>query len=182
MAKYLTFTIVILIVVYFCLSCNTLQREKNNDFLYSEDKASTGVNIQDSLLSIISKARKVSCELIAKSPEDTTRTDSLRTLTKKEAAATEFVLFAPDNFKSDEIVYGVYRTWARFIFEDKKGKAIVDLDLGLSKWKMMTGSNKEIFRKDLSNREEILRLLRILFPKDITLKLLQKNLNTEIKP
>lgn len=182
MAKFLTRSIGLFLIALTCLSCQASPKDKDKVFLYSEKADGWGNALNDSLALIISDAKKVTCELIGKSTEDPGRLDSVCVLSKKEIAATEFVLLTPENFKSDKTVYGIFHPWVSFTFEGKKKqKVTIVLDLGLSKWQLATGDSKAAFQKDLTNRAEIIRLLRIMFPKDITLKLLQQNLNVAME-
>lgn len=182
MAKFLTRCIGLFLIALTCLSCQASPKDKDKVFLYSEKTEGWGAALNDSLALIVSNAKKVTCELLEKSTEDPGRIDSVCVLSKKEAAATEFVLLSPDNFKTDKTVYGIFRPWVSFTFEGKKKQKIsIVLDLGLSKWQLASGDGKVIFQKDFVNRAEIIRLLRIMFPKDITLRLLQQNLNAAVK-
>lgn len=182
MAKFLTRGIGLFLIALTCLSCQASPKDKDKVFLYSEKADGWGNALNDSLAIIISSARKVTCELLEKSTEDPGRIDSISVLSKKEIAATEFVLLTPDNFKTDKTVYGIFRPWVSFTFSGKKKQEVsILLDFGLSKWQLISGDGKIVFQKDLTNRAEIIRLVRVIFPKDITLKLLQQNLNASIK-
>lgn len=179
MIKNLSRSIGLLIIVLVCITCQASSKDKNEkNFLKTEKSEGWGKAIPDSVASIIFDAKRVTCTLVGQSKEDTVRVDSVRTLTDKQITVAQYLLLDPVNFKTDKKVYGIFRPWVSFRFEAKRKQEVqILVDLGLSKWQVVTKDNKVVCQKDLENKMEAIRLLRIAFPDDVTLRLLNENLN-----
>lgn len=62
------------------------------------------------------------------------------------------------------------------IISKKKRKVNIELDFGLSKWRMVDAAGKLLTQKDMqSNNIQFVRFVRMLFPDDKTLCLLNQN-------
>ena len=133
--------------------------------------------IDDSVASIILNAKRITCELVSKSPEDSVRTDTVKVVPRQWFPLPQFLFLNDNNFKSNDIVYGQFATWACLKFESRKHRTVyLDLDFGLAKWRLRDGDMNDICTMDMKeNNMQFLRFVRLLFPSDKTLTMLYNN-------
>ena len=138
-----------------------------------------GCVLPDSISDIIISADRISCRLEAKSPEDTLRVDEcVVEIPNTLQPIVKFMFLNEQNFQSDNIVYGKFNPWAVYIFQkNKKEQVTLELDFGLSKWRLLDNGQQQIFGGDMKELNmQFLSITRMLFPDDITLNLLNDNL------
>lgn len=169
-------------VIITCVGCSASGK---NDFktLLAEHKGDGyGKVLSDSIADIILDAKAVTCELQSKAIEDSLRHDTICKLPTKSIPVIQYILLHPDNFISDNIVYGRYESWACLKFEASRKRTIyIELDFGLAKWRLLDNEKKVICQRDMhKNRLEILRFMRLLFPNDVTLNILYNNLTAKL--
>ena len=173
--RYLT---MLLIILSMCTSCVASPAGEIKDFFESQKEDGYGKVINDSIASIMFKAKSITCELQSQNPADTLRTDTLVSVPTKMHPVVFYLFFNKDNFQSSDTVYGKFETWACFKFEAKKKQTVfLELDFGLKKWRLLDANKKVICAQDMKeNSAQFLHFTRLLFPKDLTLRLLNDNL------
>ena len=134
--------------------------------------------IRDSIRIIIRAARKITCVLEKQNPVDTLRKDSVRVLSRKLNSIVKFLVLDPDNFNSNDIVYGMFQSDVCYILKASRNRFVqIHIDFGLRKWKLTDSKNREICTFDMKTTSmQFLRLTRLFFPEDRTLDLLYNNL------
>ena len=137
--------------------------------------------IGDSIKSIIKEARKITCTLKKLNPVDTLRKDSTKILPRKFNPIFKFLLLDPSNFRTNDIVYGIFQPDVCYKLCVSKNKYIyIQFDFGLRKWKLVDSKEQEIYTSDMKmTYMQILRLTRLYFSEDLTLELLYNNLNSK---
>ena len=130
---------------------------------------------------IVINTKKVTCQLVAKSPTDSLRNDSICELPKELTSVAKYLFLYPANFKTNTTVYGIFRPWVSFSFEVKKKQRIYyELDFGLAKWRLLDTNMRPICTFDMKeNRAQFIRLVRLVFPNDKTLEMLNVNLTNK---
>lgn len=137
------------------------------------------VNISiDSITNIITHFRKVECELQNINPQDTTRVVSKKILPRKLNEVLRYILLDEDNYQSNDIVFGLFSSSVRYkLCQSKKIYVYAEFDFGLRKWQILDSNSKVLFQGDIKeNNLQMLRFSRLIFPDDVTLKILQDNL------
>lgn len=132
--------------------------------------------LNDSIAHIISKFYKVECELLNNFPQDSIKV-STKVLPRKYNEVLRFLISDKENYKSNDIVYGLYSPSISYkLYQSKRIYICIDFDFGLKKWRI-TGSNEEtLFMGDIKeNNLHILRFSSIVFPEVETLKILHDN-------
>lgn len=132
----------------------------------------------DSITNIIAHFRKVECELQDRNPKDTTRVDSIKKLPRKLNEVLRYLLLDEDNYKSNDIVYGLFSSSIRYkLYQSKEKYIFVEFDFGLRKWQVLDSKKEVLFQRDIKeNNLQMIRFSRMVFPEDETLKILQNNL------
>lgn len=155
----------------------TAKNDPNAIFL-SQKEDGYGKVIKDSIASIMLNPKSVTCTLQSKSPTDSLRQDTVCIVPKDFHTVVKYLFFDERNFKSDDTVYGKFTSWACFTFNGKKKQTLyLELDFGLSKWRLLNSEKKQICSCDMKeNNKQFLHLVRILFPNDKTLKILHENI------
>lgn len=163
------------LLITFCISCRT---EHNVTYpMLPKQVSNSSINLNDSIYDIIVTAKKIQCILVSQNPLDTVRTKDSCMVPSKLMPVVSFLISDPSNFKTNEIVYGVFSPLVRYEFEKtKEQKAIVELDFGLKKLKVSDCQGDTILMTDMPNTSnQLLRLTRLIFPDDVTLKLRNEN-------
>ena len=134
----------------------------------------------DSITNIISHFRKVECELQNRNPQDTTRVNSKKILPRKWNEVLRYILLDEDNYKSNDIIFGLFSSFVRYkLYQSKKKYVFVEFDFGLRKWQILDSQKDILFQGDIKeNNLQMLRFSRMVFSEDETLKILQDNLKT----
>lgn len=163
------------------IGCTASGKKQMQLFYESEKDNCFGKVINDSLANIILNAKRLTCELVSKSPEDIERSDTTRVVPKNMIPITQFLFFDINNFKSNDVVYGQFVTWAYLKFESRKHRTVyLHLDFGLCKWKLLDKEKNVICTMDMKeNNMQFLRFLRLMFPYDKTLNILYNNLTSK---
>lgn len=132
----------------------------------------------DSIINIIAHFRKVECELQDRNPQDITNIKSPKILPRKLNEVLRYILLDEDNYKSNDIVFGLFSSSIRYkLYQSKKKYVFAEFDFGLRKWQILDSKKDILFQGDIKeNNLQILRLSRIVFPEDEMLKILQVNL------
>ena len=132
----------------------------------------------DSIINIITHFRKVECELQNRNSQDSTRIDSKKTLPWKLNEVLRYMLLDEDNYKSNDVVFGLFSSSVRYkLFQSKKKYIFVEFDFGLRKWQILDSKKTLLFQGDIKeNNLQMLRFSRVVFPEDETLKILYNNL------
>jgi len=89
-----------------------------------------------------------------------------------------YILLDEDNYKSNDIVFGLFSSSIRYkLYQSKKKYVFVEFDFGLRKWQILDSKKDVLFQGDIKeNNLQMLRFSRMVFPEDTTLKILQDNL------
>ena len=129
--------------------------------------------VPDSIVSIISNAKKISCELY-KQEVDSDGNLSIDTVysdvPKDMNNIVKYLFFNEENFETDNKTRGLFGTWTTICFTDKKGKtARLGIDFGIWKWQLLDDNGKVICQKDLTDRQ-FFRLVMEVFPNEKSLK------------
>ena len=158
-----------------CLSCRTQQNVSYD--MFPKYISNSSININDSITDIIANAKKIHCKLISQNQLDTVRAKDTCVIPSKLMAVVSFLISDPSNFETNEIVYGMFSPTVRYEFEKAKGQtAIVELDFGLKKLRISDSQGSVILMTDMpTTSHQLLRLTRLIFPDDVTLKLLNEN-------
>lgn len=134
------------------------------------DSAVTAV-MGDSISSILSAAKHV--KAIDKCISLPSNCDSVRNLKSDATNTLRFLIESPDNFVSDNPVYGYFNPSVIYIFNDGNREISILFDFGLKKWGIADASGKTFFTRDLKSNE-LLRFSRKLFPCDPLLESIDK--------
>ncbi len=182
MKKLLNLSLFLLIIQGMCASCTASGKKELKAILTANKNDGYGKVIKDSVANIIFDARHITCQLQSKAQEDTLRQDTECRLPTKAIPIVQFVFFNSDNFKSDQVVYGMFESWACYKFEASKKRVVyLELDFGLGKWRLYDKDKKQICQQDMNeNRMSFIHLTRLFFPNDVTLKILYNNLKARL--
>ncbi len=136
--------------------------------------------INDSIADIISNSKIIICELQTLNPQDTTRTEKRKMLPRKLNEVFKFIISDSDNYKSNDIVYGLFSSSIRYkLCQARKKYVYAEFDFGLRKWQLLDSNEEVLFQGDIKeNNLQMLRFSRIIFPEDKTLKIIQNNLKS----
>lgn len=158
------------IIALGCVSCRTIASSVSAEYVLPNDS----VALNDSVLDIIWRANSVICTLQGKSPMDSTRTDTTRIVPYQKMCTLKYLLSDTRNFASNDIVFGLFSASCKYQFLSPKSRIVcVEFDFGLKKWRILDYRDEEIFRSDMKeNSYHFLRITQLLFPQDVTLKLL----------
>lgn len=168
----------LLIVFTLCTSCNASPKSDMLKIIESQKEAGYGKLMKDSVASIVFDAKAVTCELQAKNPTDTLRTDSISKVPEKLVPALQYLIANPDNYQSNDTVFARFNSWVCYKFEAKKKQVVyLEMDFGIKKWRLLDAKKKVICGSDMKeNNMQFIYFTRLLFPKDKTLELLNNNL------
>ena len=135
--------------------------------------------LNDSIAHIISKFYKVECELLNNFPQDSIKV-STKVLPRKYNEVLRFLISDKDNYKSNDIVYGLYSPFISYkLYQSKRIYICIDFDFGLKKWRIIGSNEETLFMGDIKeNNLHILRFSSIVFPEVETLKILHDNLKS----
>ncbi|MCD8289876.1 MAG: hypothetical protein LUC91_00050 [Prevotella sp.] len=120
--------------------------------------------VGDSIYSILIEAKSVTATL--KLRTNNNKKDSLISIKvgKNDKYVLNFILTAPSNYKSNDIVYGKYVPNFSLSFLAAKGKSCsANFDFGIRKWNICDANGREIVQYDLPTLD-VLRLANQLFP------------------
>ena len=171
----------ILLMMFICISCTARSTYKNFCFTMEKDSCVYAKIVNDSIAEIINGAKNAVCVLNNKNPLDSMRTDSVINIQRKTALPIlQYLFFDPDNFKSNQIVFGNFSSSACITFKASSKKIVhLELDFGLKKWRLLNCNQNVVAVGDMKeNNLQFLRFVRLLFPKDVTLNLLYNNLKS----
>ena len=160
--------------------CDLLKQTTGEEQVAEQDLIMCINETIDSITEIISHFKRVECELQCGKSYDTTNVGTKKVLPRKYNEVLRFLLLDNDNYKTNEIVYGLFSSSIRYKIIQSRCKYIyAEFDFGLSKWQILDSENKVLFQGDMKeNSLQMLRFSRIVFPEDETLKVLQDNLKT----
>lgn len=132
----------------------------------------------DSITNIISHFKRVECELQGKNPRDTVRVITKKVLSRKYNEVLRYILSDDDNYKTNDILFGLFSSSIKYkIIQSHRKYVYAEFDFGLRKWQIFDSNREVLFQGDIKeNNLQILRFSRLIFPDDVTLKLLQDNL------
>ena len=132
----------------------------------------------DSITNIISHFKRVECELQDKNPQDTVRVITKKVLPRKYNEVLRYILLDEDNYKTNDIVFGLFSSSIKYkIIQSRRKYVYAEFDFGLRKWQILDSNNEVLFQGDIKeNNLQMLRFSRLIFPDDVTLKILQDNL------
>ncbi|MDE5997322.1 MAG: hypothetical protein K2G77_03820 [Muribaculaceae bacterium] len=159
----------------FCISCRTQHNVSNA--MFSKQVSNSEIKLNDSISDIIANAEKIQCRLVSQNPLDTVRTKDTCEVPYRLMPVVSFLISDPSNFETNEIVYGMFSPSVRYEFEKTKGQtATVEMDFGLKKLRISDSQDSVILMTDMpSTSHQLLRLTRLIFPDDVTLKLRSEN-------
>lgn len=177
---------IILVAIFICASygCSFNHFDSTiskNALLLSEmDIAQKQWPLNDSILKIMLHPKKIICKLGCANPMDSLRSDTIKILPKKMYPVLEFLIWDSSNFESNDIVYGYFSTCANYIIKGHGvNEVTVQFDFGLRKWRILDKESNIVFCADLKNENlPILRFTRVIFPTDLTLQLMNNNLES----
>ncbi len=136
--------------------------------------------LNDSVIKILKRPQVITCVLGTANPVDTARIDTARVMPRNLYPVLDFLFWDPSNFVSNDIVFGNFVPSASYIIKGQKsGIVTLEFDFGLKKWRIQDEHSNIILTADMKEEAlPLLRLTRIIFPKDITLQLLYENLTS----
>lgn len=166
-------------ILAFLLPIGCTAKDDPNVIFLSQKENGYGKVMKDSIVSIMLNSKSLTCTLQSKNPADSLRQDTICSVPKDFHTVVKYLFFNEENFKSNETVYGKFTSWACLSFSGKKKQILyLELDFGLSKWRLLNGDKKIICSCDMKeNNKQFLHLVRLFFPKDKTLKILDDNIN-----
>ncbi len=132
----------------------------------------------DSITNIISHFKRVEYELQGKNPQDTVRVITKKVLPRKYNEVLRYILLDDDNYKTNDIVFGLFSSSIKYkIIQSRRKYVYAEFDFGLRKWQILDSNSEVLFQGDIKeNNLQMLRFSRLIFPDDVTLKILQDNL------
>lgn len=168
----------LLIVFTMCTSCNASPKDEMRKLFDSQKELGYGKVMKDSVASIIFDAKTVTCELQSKNPADTLRQDTVIKVPEKLVSTLLYLFSNPDNFQTNDTVFGNFDSWACYKFEAKKKQVVyLEMDFGIRKWRLLDSKKKQICGSDMKeNNMQFIYFTKLLFPNDKTLELLNNNL------
>lgn len=163
----------------FLLPIGCTAKDDPNAVFLSQKENGYGKVMKDSVVSIMLNSKGIACTLQSKNPADSLREDTICVIPKDFHAVVKYLFLNEKNFESNDTVYGKFSSWAQFCFYGKKNRVLyLELDFGLSKWRLLNGEKKMICSCDMKEtNKQFLHLVRLFFPKDKTLKILDDNIN-----
>lgn len=160
------------------IACSdSLKRKCVNPIVDQDSIKSPSIPI-DSISNIISHFKRVECELQGKNPQDTVRVITKKVLPRKYNEVLRYILLDEDNYKTNDIVFGLFSSSIKYkIIQSRRKYVYAEFDFGLRKWQILDSNNEVLFQGDIKeNNLQMLRFSRLIFPDDVTLKILQDNL------
>lgn len=159
------------------LSCKT-QQGNNNIQLTQANLEQYNISLNDSLMSIICDAKGIKCQLLLLKQTDSIIDNSIYNVPCDLKSVIKFLVTDSTNFISNDIVYGIFSPCVKYIFEASKDRKVeIELDFGLSKWRLFNATREVITTADMKvTNLQLLRATQIIYPNDSTLYLLNKNL------
>jgi len=131
--------------------------------------------VGDSIYNIITKAKTVTATLNLKANDGKRDSTVNVKVGKNDKYVLNFILSAPSNYETNDIVYGKYVPNFTLNFIAAKGKSCsANFDFGLRKWNVCDADGKELVIYDLPTTD-VLRLANILFPDCVYFKNLLNN-------
>lgn len=132
----------------------------------------------DSITNLISHFKRAECELQCKNPQDTVRYTTNKVLPYKYNEVLRYILLDEDNYKTNDIVFGQFSSSIKYkIIQSRRKYIYAEFDFGLKKWQILDSNNEILFQGDIKeNNLQMLRFSRLIFPDDVTMKILQDNL------
>ena len=90
----------------------------------------------------------------------------------------KYILLDPENHKTNDIVYGLFSSSICYKFNQTKEEYVyIEHDFGLRKWRILNSEKEQLYMGDMKeNNLQLLRFSRLVFPDDLTLKILYNNL------
>ena len=119
--------------------------------------------VGDSIYTILTSAKRVSASLKLRTSDN--KNDSIVTVkvNRNDKYLLNFILTAPDNYESNDTVYGKYLPNFSLDFEAAKDRMCrANFDFGLRKWNVCDAEGKELVKFDLP-ANDVLRLASIIF-------------------
>lgn len=171
--------ILLLITLMFFCNCNSKPQNNLRSMIETHKAEGYGKVLPDSISGIVLNAKEITCELKSKNPEDTVRVDSLAKVPKWLLPTVKILFLNEQNFQSDDTVFGTFNPWVCYVFKAPKNKSVLlEMDFGLRKWRLSDSEGKHVYGADMKElNQQFLSLTRLMFPDDITLKMLNDNLN-----
>lgn len=151
--------------------CIHRQTKKGMDDINIACDSTASSFMGDSIFSIFTSAR--SATAVNKSISLSNTTDTTVILKPDATATLRFMIETPDNYLSDNPVYGLFNPSVIYIFKSGKKEISVVFDFGLEKWGISDEAGKLLFTRDLRNND-ILRFSRHIFPTDPLLESIDK--------
>lgn len=177
--KFLARSLSLLLIIFtMCTSCNASPKDEMKKLFDSQKELGYGKVMKDSVASIIFDAKTITCELQSKNPADTLRQDSVSKVPKKLVSTLLYLFSNPDNFQTNDTIFGNFDSWVSYKFEAKKKQVVyLEMDFGIRKWRLLDSNKKVICGSDMKESNmQFIYFTRLLFPKDMTLELLNNNL------
>lgn len=171
----------VLLMLFICMSCTAHTTHKSFCYTIEKDSCVYTRVVNDSIAQIIRGAKTATCVLNNPTPIDSIRTDSIINIQRRTALPIlQYLFFDPNNFKSNQIVYGNFSSSACITFKASSKKIVhLEFDFGLKKWRLLNSNQDIVAIGDMKeNNLQFLRFVRLLFPEDVTLNLLYNNLNS----
>lgn len=118
----------------------------------------------DSIYTVMTEAKTVYASLKLENSENKNRSIVNVKVSKNDRYVLDFIISAPSNYASNDIVYGKYVPNFSLTFNAAKGRTCVaNFDFGLGKWNICDVRGNELVRYDLPTID-VLRLANQLFP------------------
>lgn len=176
--KNTSFYLFIPLIILLGVSCFGSSKKDFHSIMETQKDSGYGKILTDSIVNIIVGAKSVKCELKSKNPQDTLRRDTIVNIPKKMLPILQYLFLNPENFQSDKVIYSPFDPWVEFKFKSRRKKELLlQLDLGSGKWQLLNKSEQKIAQGDLRNsKNQFLNFTQMLFPEDVTLKMLNENL------
>lgn len=166
MKRYLTSLAVIPPLVLMIMSSCCISRHSGFDMKrIISDGDSTAVTVMgDSVYSILASPDKISVSnLSIRLASEATKEICLN----PDCTGTLlFLIGAPQNYRSNTVVYGTFNPSVVYKFHQGKKSVDVALDFGLRKWAVRDRDGCNLFMRDLQQWHGLLRFSRLLYPDD----------------
>lgn len=149
--------------------------------LKGESNYSPAINSQitqtvgDSIFGIIDQAKKITAVSLPVQ-SDSIQNEVSKKISSKEVNLIRFIISDPDNYKSDQTVYGIFTPQFQVCLSHNKETVTIKYDFGLKKWAIYDANDIQLYQFDLQSND-MLRYAHMLFPENE----FYNNLTTEKK-
>lgn len=120
--------------------------------------------VGEEIYTTLTSAKKITAHLMLRTADGKNDSTVTTKVGKNEKAILNFILSAPENYQSNDTVYGkYYPNFAITFVAAKEQSCSTYFDFGLGKWSVKNAKGEQVAQFDLP-KNDVLRLASRLFP------------------